>query len=114
MGAAKQLAISLLLVLLSSRACDGRFFKLEEGETILREEADYVEIAINPAAIDDEDSHMTSESMNGRSLYTRYEDAKSKSNLCKTTCIDKGLNFCAGQNYQSGVCCTELQACPSG
>ena len=44
------------------------------------------------------------------------KDDKSKSNLCKSDCVDLELVFCAGNNYQEGKCCDPITepVCPKG
>lgn len=49
-----------------------------------------------------------------RLLYERYDTAKSKSNRCKTLCIDQNLIFCPTDNYAGGVCCHQGEFCPAG
>lgn len=39
---------------------------------------------------------------------------KSKSNFCKTKCIDRGQVFCPTDNYEGGVCCHPGEICPAG
>ena len=48
----------------------------------------------------------------GRSLYEEYDDPNTKSNKCKTECIDEGFNYCPDSIFQGGKCCAPDEACP--
>ena len=48
----------------------------------------------------------------GRNLFEVFNDPNTKSNLCKTDCIDKGYNFCPNTILSSGYCCKLWEDCP--
>ena len=54
--------------------------------------------------------------MGKRELYITLDDDKSKSNKCKSLCIDKKLKYCAGQDFMEGNCCDKKKdpVCPKG
>jgi len=64
---------------------------------------------------DDELNNSVSEE-NGshRLLLEIMKDSKTKSNFCKTKCIDKGKVFCPSDNYKGGICCDSKETCTPG
>ena len=104
---------------LAVKANFGNEFELKKGEHILHEEPGYVEIALDDngeITEEDDDSEHSVDSENGshRRLYYSLKNPKSKSNLCKTECIDKGNVFCPSDNYEGGLCCSTIENCPPG
>merc|ERR1711935_656373 len=50
----------------------------------------------------------------GRSLASRMKGPKTKSNMCKTECIDQEKVFCPTDNYAGGICCEKDEFCQAG
>ena len=50
----------------------------------------------------------------GRRLYEDMSGLTSKSNFCKTLCLDEDMIYCPTDNYAGGVCCEEGEFCPAG
>ena len=41
-----------------------------------------------------------------------YNDPLTRSNRCKTECIDNDLNYCINENLDGGTCCELNEDCP--